>query len=359
MAGFADLLEALNSSKRDSSDPSNLDIIVDKFASMREALAKFAQNLTIFDSVLADQNVSSHNLQDYLINLQEGLKRYEEIDLDPISRVLDYAMLPPEYVKDVKNAHINLQESEMLQSTLKIGENIIRSRMCESTSSFIARCKDSTIAFELLEGVPVPGELRRKSDYVDLAEIWAGEYAPWKNEALVMLIAVANSSRDIFNIRKKPDFSVKKIFSSLMGVIQNAQKDLKGCSAAIKILTDSAETFEANFQRYYTSTISSGSMFSIIDEYTTDIIGTLADKEVPTHVISQLRQISRYFQKMIQREAKSKKMVIPDDVKAAIAKLNATLDSVLGDSTELQGTDEDLGGFNDLVANVIGRYKVE
>jgi len=301
MPDFSKIMEKMSGADPNSTDVKYSHIIYEKYTKYQKEVKSIYHRTQEVESILRQHNATLELLPEFIRYLRTMYTQYLSHDFSYLDSYLDIRSAPVGQLLDLKRKYFEFLNSPTLLVIIKMIINIGKSNVNKlSYMQFVSGCCSNTIFIPLLNNID---EVKRNEKieyqqytFTDLNEVFNSSeiFSKMKQEnrsaIRTHLIRMYRSGKILKQLKGSPDIDTADMFQGLMELIKHLKKDVGKCDGAFKVIEDSYDIFERNFNKYYKEMIYSGDPTSLITAFVEDILQS-DTQGLNMSSISQLKKI--------------------------------------------------------------------
>lgn len=260
------------------------EIVVPKYIAIRTATLKIAKVLDtavvdVFSKVFPEQK----DCCDEILQFSNELRALEfvEIPEEPFTK---------EFTDSIADKYIVLKESNTVKKVIIACKTLIvaATAISKNDTGFVNRSPGFNFmpfSFSSLNIKPKWAELSQKQ----------------KSYIFIVMSVVLNASKEIYRTITSPDVDVKKFSEVIINSMSKLKKALPRCDKAFRLIQESVDMFEGNFDGYYKDFVQSQNPSTIMESFVIDV-SKKGNGDLQT--VMQFRKIINHYRKATQGKIK-------------------------------------------------------
>jgi hypothetical protein len=191
----------------------------------------------------------------------------------------------------------NFKSSQLLKYCTRLAGKISGSGINQNWKSIRAKARSGLLKLDIfnniIENVSAPYDL---SEYYHTSSRNTEEN---QNILTTSLRSLVNAGKKIYQLLKKPDVPMDRIFAMFKESLQSLKKGTRGINKLFDVIDKSEGIFEINFTKYYKNMVKDGNPYTMFTEFLTDVVSSSEVRD-PT-LVKECAILIRYLKNTINQ----------------------------------------------------------
>jgi hypothetical protein len=255
----------------------DLEVIAPKIADVKNSLKTYCKALQILETQMRKASIDDKDIN---TDLKEIKDHYTVICKAHHLFIKDEnGVMTDKFVgDDTQNSYFSMTKPEVneLYKTLKNDQHVVS---CVKSSGYLKKryakhlMDKDNISDSFVKNEPGVSLYPFPFSKFDIKQLWIQEKVSSLEKKLIITVLhkVLISGIKIYNVITSPDIDIKKYSGVLVDSIKGLKKQIPGCEAAFKLISNSVGMLENNFDNYYKDSIVAGNPGMIMENFVLDI----------------------------------------------------------------------------------------